>query len=119
PDLPVPDLQLCFAPFAISRETDENGMFDVRLTKEQGFFANAIYLHPRSRGTVTLRSSDFRDYPVINLRFFDNPDDLRDLLRGFHEVTRIMRQPAMAAITDGMMEPEASCRTDTDWERYA
>lgn len=119
PELPTPDLQLCFAPFAISRETDENGMFNVQLTKEEGFFANSIFLHSRSRGTVTLRSSSFRDYPIISLRFFEHPDDLRDLLRGFHEVTRIMTQPAMAAITKGMMEPEASCNTNADWEQYA
>ena len=119
PSLPSPDLQLCFCNFSISRETDESGMFNVQLTKEQGFFASSIFLHPRSRGSVTLRSASFHDFPIIDLRFFDHPEDLRDLLIGLHEVSRIMSQPAMKAITNGKMEPEASCKTDADWEGYA
>jgi choline dehydrogenase len=119
PTVLTPDLQLCFCNFAISRETDESGMFNVQLTKEEGFFASSIFLHTRSRGSVTLRSASYKEYPVIDLKFFDNPDDLRDLLTGLHEIRRIMSQPAMRAITSGQMEPEASCKTDSDWEAYA
>lgn len=119
PNLASPDLQLCFCNFAISRETDENGMFNVQLTKEEGFFASSILLHTRSRGSVTLRSASYKDFPVIDLKFFDHPDDLRDLLRGLHEVRRIMSQPAMKTITNGQMAPEATCKTDADWDAYA
>ena len=119
PSRPLPDLQLCFAPVALSREPDESGMFDVKLTKEEGFWTSSIFLHPRTRGTVTLRSAAPEDYPKIDYRFYEHPDDLRDTLAGMHQIRHIMAQPAMAAITDGLMEPEASCTTDADWEAYA
>jgi len=116
--LPAPNLQLCFAPFAISRESDEQGMFDVKLTKEEGFFANSILLNPRARGTISLRSGSPADFPVINLRFLELAEDVRDLTAGMHEMRRIMSQPAMVAITHGPMQPEASRKTDADWEHF-
>jgi choline dehydrogenase len=56
--------------------------------------------------------------PLVEFRFLDHPDDVRDVIIGLHEVRRIMAQPAMQAITKGPFEPEASNRSDADWERY-
>lgn len=116
--LRAPNLQLCFAPFAISRESDENGMFDVKLAKEEGFFGNSILLNPQARGSISLRSALPTDLPIINLRFLELADDVRNLTAGLHEMRRVMSQPAMLAITNGPMQPEASCETKADWERF-
>lgn len=118
PGLDGPDLQLQFAPFAITRAVDENGMFNVQTAKEQGFLSSSTFLRPRARGSVTLRDSAPDSMPRISYQFLADPDDVRDCLRGLCEVQRVMAQPAMAAITDGQLEPEAQCRTDADWERY-
>jgi len=119
PAAPSPNLQLLFAPFALTSETDSNGMFDIRLAKAEGFTASSSFMHPRSRGSISLRSSSPLVPPLINYRYFDAPEDLRDTITGMHDVQRIMSQPAMMAITDGPMEPEASCNTDADWMQYA
>jgi choline dehydrogenase len=118
PGLEAPDLQLQFVPFAITRGVDENGMFNVQPAKEQGFLASSTFLQPRARGSITLRDSSPESMPRISHEFFSDPDDLRDCVRGLREVQRVMAQPAMAAITDGQLAPEAECRTDADWERY-
>lgn len=119
PSMQSPDLQLTFAPVALSRETDESGMFNVQLAKDPGFTGYSIYLHPRSRGRVTLRSSSPADPPRISLHLFENHDDLRDVVTGLKQVREIMAQPAAAAISNGPMMPEANCKTDADWEQYA
>jgi choline dehydrogenase len=45
PSLPVPDLQMQFAPFAITRGVDENGMFNVQPSKEEAFLASSTFLN--------------------------------------------------------------------------
>ncbi|GBM71922.1 hypothetical protein AVEN_98726-1, partial [Araneus ventricosus] len=37
-------------------------------------------LHPKSRGTVRLKSSDPYDPPVIDPNYFDDPSDLDDVV---------------------------------------
>lgn len=114
-----PDLQLTFAPVALSRETDASGMFNVQLSKDPGFTGYSIFLHPRSRGAVSLRSANPADAPRISLHLFENQDDLRDVVNGLKQVREIMSQDAAKAISNGLMAPEANCKTDADWEQYA
>jgi choline dehydrogenase len=118
PSLQTPDLQLQFVPFAITRAVDENGMFNVQPAKEEGFLASSTFLRPRTRGSVTLRGSAPDATPRISYQFLADPDDVRDCLLGLREVQRVMAQPAMTAITDGQLEPEANCRNDADWQDY-
>ncbi|MBB5161512.1 GMC family oxidoreductase [Mycobacterium sp. AZCC_0083] len=118
PGLEAPNLQLQFVPFAITRGVDENGMFNVQPAREQGFLASSTFLQPRARGSITLRDSSPESMPRIAHQFFSDPDDLRDCVRGLREVQRVMVQPAMTAITDGQLAPEAECRTAADWEQY-
>jgi choline dehydrogenase-like flavoprotein len=40
-------------------------------------------MQPRSRGTVSLRSGNAADAPVINPNYFDEPIDVTTMLRGF------------------------------------
>jgi len=119
PALASPDVQLQFVPFAITRDVDENGMFNVQPAKDEGFLSSSTFLHPRWRGRVTLPSADPEDPPRIEHQLLGDPDDLRDVLAGVRAVHEIMAQPAMAEITAGQFEPEASCRTEADWEGYA
>ncbi|ORB76688.1 hypothetical protein BST46_28705 [Mycobacterium timonense] len=114
----APALQLQFVPFAITRAVDENGMFNVQQAKEEGFLASSTFLRPRTRGSITLRDSAPDSMPRISYQFLADPEDMRDCLRGLRTVQRVMAQPAMAAITDGQLEPEAHCSTEADWEQY-
>lgn len=119
PALAAPDLQLQFIPFAITRDVDENGMFNVQMAKHEGVQASLTFLKPRSRGRISLRSASPDDPPRIEYQYLSHADDVRDMLRGVREVHRIMQQPAMSAITNGQFDPERECRTEADWERYA
>lgn len=39
-------------------------------------------LNPRSRGTVTLRSTNPYDPPVIDPNYFEDPRDIQDIVEG-------------------------------------
>jgi choline dehydrogenase len=117
--LSAPDVQLQFTPFAITRNVDENGMFDVQPAKELGFTASSTFVHTRYRGRVSLRASDPSVGPRIEMRLLGHPDDLRDTVRGAMLVHEIMAQPAMAEVTRGQFQPEADCKTHSDWIAYA
>ena len=54
--------------------------------------------HPRSEGTVTLRSTDPADPPRIDPRYFTDPEgyDERTVLEGIKLARRIAEQPALA-----------------------
>jgi choline dehydrogenase len=41
-----------------------------------------ILLHPKSRGSVTLTSSDIRDDPIIDTNYLDHPEDMKTLVEG-------------------------------------
>jgi choline dehydrogenase len=119
PTLPAPDLQLQFVPFAITRDVDSNGMFNVQLAKQEGFLSSSTFLRPRARGHIGLRGSDPEAPPRISYQMLGDPDDLRDIVRGVRAVQEVMEQPAMRAIAGGQFEPESGRRTDADWEQYA
>jgi choline dehydrogenase len=118
PSLPAPDLQLQFVPMAITRDVDENGMFNVQLAKQEGFLSSSTFLKPRARGSIGLRGTSPDAPPRISYQFLANPDDLRDVVKGLRAVQEVMAQPAMREITAGQFEPESGCRTDADWEKY-
>jgi choline dehydrogenase len=117
--LPAPDMQLAFANFATTRETDAAGALKIKPAREDGFLVTALFLHPRGRGRVGLRSSNPQDRPVIEHEMFGDSQDLADLLSGMAEARRIMEQPSMGRMVGSMFEPESSCRGDADWEQFA
>ncbi|MFI5886092.1 GMC family oxidoreductase [Streptomyces sp. NPDC051554] len=119
PSLASPDVQLQFTPLAITRDVDENGMFNVQPAKDEGFLASSTFTHTRYRGRISLRSADPKAGPRIEMQLLGHPDDLRDTLRGARLIREIMEQPAMKAITNGHFSPESECETDADWEAYA
>ncbi|EDV28039.1 uncharacterized protein TRIADDRAFT_53208 [Trichoplax adhaerens] len=43
---------------------------------QEGFTLVPVLLHPKSRGTVKLRSTDPAEYPDIDPKYYDDPDDL-------------------------------------------
>jgi choline dehydrogenase len=60
-------------------------------------FVFPVLQRPRSRGRLTLRSSNPADQPNIELNFLANPEDMRRVIDGMRLAWRVVHQPAVAA----------------------
>ncbi len=87
-------------------------------TTENGFCLTPNVTHARSRGTVRLRSSDFRDKPLVDPRYFTDPHDMRVMIAGIRTAREIVAQPAMAAWAGEELYPGAEVQTDEQIRDY-
>jgi choline dehydrogenase len=58
----------------------------------EGFVMVSILLHPYSSGSVTLRSNDYRDGPVINANYLADERDLITLATGALQCVRLAKE---------------------------
>lgn len=92
---------------------------DVKLAKSSTVSCFISVLHPRSRGSVTLRASGKGFQPVIRFPFFGDPEDLSDLVSAARAVRDIFASAAIRDVVVGENEPTAELHTDEEWEAFA
>ena len=113
PDLDVPDLELIFAPAPFFDE----GIGEVH--DRHAVVMGPILVKPRSRGSITLRSADPLDKPVIDPRYLsdDAGVDRAALMSGLQMSARIARSSAMSAVLGRVARPVgATALTDETLE---
>ncbi|ETA51500.1 GMC family oxidoreductase [Ponticoccus alexandrii] len=76
-------------------------------------------LNPSSRGTVRLRSANFRDAPMISPNYLDTEDDRKVAADSLRQVRRIMAQPAMASYRPEEFKPGIQYQTDDELAKLA
>ena len=118
PSLSAPDIQVGFGCFSTERVPAKDGSVRILPTRQPGLQLTTVFLHPRDRGTVELRSSDPLAAPVIRHRLLGTEDDTRDLLAGIAEARRIMAEPALREFVGDPFEPEQKCQNDDDWLNF-
>lgn len=113
-DQPKPDLQFHFLCGAGA----EAGVPSV--TKgASGITLNSYTLRPKSRGSVTLRSSDPAAQPVVDPNFLSEPDDLRISTEGVKLSREIFSQPSLQKYIRSIRFPDDSVRSQAEYEAYA
>ncbi|WP_336366451.1 GMC family oxidoreductase [Marinobacter sp. C2H3] len=106
PDLAEPDLQLHFVVAMV----DDHAR---TLHTGHGFSCHVCLLHPKSRGTVTLRDANPASAPLIDPDFLGHPDDIETLVQGYKMTDKLMKaDPLGRFITKDMFT--ANVRTDDD-----
>ena len=100
-----PDIQYHFFPMAINYDGSS-------LATEHGFQAHVGPMRSKSRGTVTLRSSDPREHPKINFNYMSHPDDWADMRACVRLTREIFQQPAFAPWRGREIQPGADCISD-------
>lgn len=58
--------------------------------KDHGFCTFIGLTHPRARGTIRLHSKDPFDYPLIDPKYFTDPQDVKDLIGGIRVWEQMM-----------------------------
>ena len=117
PDLDRPDIQL----HLLLAIVDDHGR---KLHLGGGFGCHVCLLRPKSRGTVSLRSADPEQAPVIDPNFFGEPEDVEAMIGAYKTTRRLLDTPSMRALekkglfftdatTDGEIRVALRSRVDT------
>lgn len=101
PELALPDLELIFAPAPFFDE----GVGDPY--HRHAVVMGPILLKPKSRGSITLRSADPHDKPVIDPRYLSDEDgaDRAALMEGLRITARIAQTPTMQSVLGAIARP--------------
>jgi choline oxidase len=89
-------------------------------TSENTFCLTPNVTHAKSRGTVRLRSRDYRDKPRLDPRYFTDPEghDMRVAVEGIKLARQIVAQPAMADWAGDELFPGKDVQTDEELAAY-
>ncbi|CAK9823331.1 Glucose dehydrogenase [FAD, quinone] [Anthophora retusa] len=97
----VPDIELVLGISALTGDISGSFRGLLGLTDEfykdvftgyEGFDAFTIVpilLQPKSRGRITLRTSDPLDRPIFEINYYDHKDDLRTMVRGIKKAIQV------------------------------
>ncbi|GAB5535652.1 MAG: GMC family oxidoreductase N-terminal domain-containing protein [Rubricoccaceae bacterium] len=107
----IPNVQFHVAPTLFK----DHGL--VPMT-EHGFSLGPTLVRPRSRGALTLASSDPFDHPHIDPNYLADPADAAALVAGIRIAREIVAQPALDSFRGEEIRPSASATTDTDLDAY-
>jgi len=105
PSLPAPDLQLVFVIALV----DDHAR---KLHWGHGISCHVDVLRPHSRGSVTLRSPDPREAPVIDPCFLEDERDLDLLVRGAQFQQRLFESASFDSVRGPMLYPVNADRPD-------
>jgi choline dehydrogenase len=114
PDLELPDLELIFAPAPYFDE----GIGDPYTG--HAVVMGPILLKPRSTGSITLRSADPKDKPIIDPRYLtdDAGADRAALMAGLRMCAKIAKSPALRDVIGKIARPLGATElTDETLER--
>ncbi|MEP7244849.1 MAG: GMC family oxidoreductase N-terminal domain-containing protein [Gammaproteobacteria bacterium] len=106
PGLDKPDVQIVFQS---ARRNTNTFPFPLG----HGFALSAVALYPKSRGRVTLASSDPGAAPVIDPNLLGNADDVGPLLRGLQLSRRIIAAPPFARYLAHEVQPGPAVQDET------
>lgn len=102
PSLSLPDLELFFAP---GPYLDQG----LSLGDRHALSLGAVLLQPRSRGEITLRSSDPHTPPLVDPRYLSDPEgaDRVALAAGVAWSRKVLASPALARYVEESLQPPA------------
>lgn len=110
PEESYADLQISFRPMAFTYHG--NGVVEV---DSQPSIAASVYkLRPAAAGTVTLRSRDAAQPPVIQPEFLTHPQDVSAVISGIRRIREIMATEPLASRVLAEALPGTAVRQDDE-----
>jgi choline dehydrogenase len=100
----TPDLQ-CFAGPILWAPPGSN-------RSGPGFFGVASLTHPHNIGSVSLRSSDLQDPPIIRLNYLSSETDVQTLVVGIKRLRQIFETPAFDEFQGDELAPGLDMQSD-------
>lgn len=106
-----PDIQYHFLPAAI--RYDGKSAFD-----GDGFQVHVGHNKPKSRGSVSVVSSDPTVAPKIRFNYLEHQDDIEGFRACVRLTREIISQPAFEAFSDGEIQPGEHVQTDEQIDAF-
>jgi choline dehydrogenase len=106
-----PDIQFHFLPAAVRYDGKA-------AAKSHGFQAHVGPMRSKSRGTITLRSPDPRDKPVIRFNYMSHPDDWTEFRHCIRLTREIFGQQAFDAYRGKEIAPGAHIQTNEQLDGF-
>jgi choline dehydrogenase len=106
-----PDIQYHFLPVAIR--------YDGKAAAQtHGFQAHVGPMRSKSRGSVTLRSDDPHEKPVIRFNYMSHEEDWRDFRHAIRLTREIFGQPAFDPFRGAEISPGANVQSDDELDAH-
>ena len=111
PEREMPNIQFHFFPSFVI----DHGLVN---PSSHGYQLHASPNHPKSRGSVTLNSSDPYDYPKILFNYLEDEDDLKQTRECIHVARKILSQPSLAKHAGKEVGPGSDKQSDDELNEY-
>ena len=106
-----PDIQYHFLPIAVR--------YDGKAVAEgHGFQAHVGPMRSKSRGSVTLRSADPKDAPVIRFNYMSHPDDWTEFRKCIRLTREIFAQEAFRPFVKHEIQPGPAVQSDDEIDAF-
>ena len=112
PDQPWPNIEYHVQPLSLDA-------FGEPLHGFPAFTASVCNLNPTSRGTVHIKSADFKAAPAIAPNYLSTPEDRQVAADSLRVTRRIVAQPALAKYRPEEWKPGVQFESDEDLARLA
>ena len=111
PEREYPNIQFHFFPAFVV----DHGLVD---PDRHGYQLHASPNHPKSRGHITLNSSNPYDYPKIQFNYLEHEDDLKQTIECIHVARKILGQNSLKPFAGKETGPGEHVQTDELFEEY-
>jgi choline dehydrogenase len=109
----IPDLQFHSLPWGYP-DPNQDGPGRPRVDSGECFTIFSTLIYPKSRGELTLTSTDPAVAPRIDPHFLEHPDDSRLLARGYRIARDIVRGSKMKSFVQDELAPGGHRTSDQD-----
>ena len=106
-----PNIQFHFFPAFVI----DHGLVD---PDRHGYQLHASPNHPKSRGHITLNSSNPYDYPKIQFNYLQHEDDLKQTIECIHVARKILGQDSLKPFAGKEIGPGEDAQTNDVFEEY-
>ena len=107
-----PDIQWFLAPLSWDTSSAKSVVSRVKTAKEPGMTCFAYFMHPESRGSVTIRSSNPDEPPLIRPNWLATENDRKAAVAVAHFMRNLMSRPALRTYVGEELTPGPSVKDD-------
>jgi len=108
PSQPAVDTQFHFAPNYFVEHGFQNP------STGNGFSIGGKVLNPSSKGTVKLRSNNYKDAPLINHNYMSTEDDVQRAVWGYRLAEKLGKSEAFKPYNKGLFLPKQTPKDDQE-----